>query len=318
MDLGIKVVVVYGGVSTERDVSLDSGEAVANALIEYGYTNVTLFDLTQNNIGELIAMNPDIAFLALHGKGGEDGCIQGALELAGIPYTGPSVLASAVCMNKVFTKRVLKSVGIPTADYLEFDKRSTMSKEEISKKIIDQLGLPVVLKSPCQGSSISVVSAHSEEEIKNAIDEVFNYGDELLVEEFLNGVEITLPIIGNENPEVLPEIEIALERELLDYDSKRIFGLCHHIIPARISEEDREKVYAIGKQAYKALHCCGISRIDFIIDKNKGPMVVEVNTLPGMTDTSFAPKSGRAAGLSFGELVSKILQFGLEAKRDLL
>ena len=199
------------------------------------------------------------------------------------------------------------------------DARGSKMDQEF-KKIGKDLGLKPTHKESKDDYSDTVAKGYivwhgSGEYVK---DEVFNYGDELLVEEFLNGVEITLPVIGNENPEVLPEIEIALERELLDYDSKRIFGLCHHIIPARISEEDREKVYAIGKQAYKALHCCGISRIDFIIDKNKGPMVVEVNTLPGMTNTSFVPKSGRAAGLSFGELVSKILQFGLEAKRDLL
>ncbi|MBO4265417.1 MAG: D-alanine--D-alanine ligase [Clostridia bacterium] len=315
MNSDLKITVVYGGISSERDVSLKSGAAVANALKQYGYKNVELFDLTSGNISELLRKKPDVAYLALHGKGGEDGCIQGALELAGIAYTGPGVLSSAICMNKILTKRILKAENIPTAKYLEFNKNNIKSEKDISKKIIEELGLPVVLKSPSQGSSIGVLIVHKAEQVEDGVCEIFKLGDELLAEEYLSGVEITLPIIGNEDIEILPDIEITSEREFYDYKAKYTSGLCHHIIPARISDEQRRLVREIGKQVYKKLNCCGLSRIDFIVDDKKGPMVIEVNTLPGMTEMSLVPDAASSAGISFGELTSRILQYGIEAKR---
>ena len=151
------------------------------------------------------------------------------------------------------------------------------------------------------------------EKIFEGIQEVFSYGDQLLAEEFLPGVEVTLPIMGNENLACLPDVEITSEREFYDYAAKYTTGLCHHIIPARIGEEERDKLRAIGQRAYRVLGCMGLSRIDFIVDKEKGPMVIEVNTIPGMTEMSLVPDSARAAGISFEELTSEILKLGLEA-----
>lgn len=317
MNANLKITVVYGGVSTEREVSLNSGKAVYEALTAFGYRNVTLFDLRGDNIGELISLRPELAFLALHGKGGEDGCIQGALELAGIPYTGSGVASSALCMNKVFSKQVLKAAGIPTADYLEFRKAECPDADAAARKIVSELGMPVVLKAPCQGSSIGVIIVHREGELRDAIGEIFRYGDQLLAEAFLDGTEITLPILGNSEMTILPEIEITSEREFYDYQAKYTSGLCHHITPARISERDRDRVKKIGARVYRTFNCCGLARIDFIIDRTRGPMVIEVNTLPGMTDMSLVPDAARAAGISFGELVSRIAGYGLTAKRDL-
>ena len=317
MKSDIKIAVVYGGVSSEREVSLRSGQAVYEALMQYGYRNVTLFDLHSDNLSELIEMRPDVAYLALHGVGGEDGCIQGALELAHIPYTGPGVAASAICMNKVFTKQVLVAAGIPTAPYVEV-RRKDYKDEALADLLVKKVGLPMIVKSPCQGSSIGVVMVHDREELLEAIQEIYKYGDQLLAEECLKGVEVTLPILGNEELVVLPDIEITSENEFYDFQAKYTTGMCHHIIPARISEEDREKVIEYGKTAYRELNCCGISRIDFIIDEKKGPMVIEVNTLPGMTAMSLVPDAANSRGIGFGELCSMILEYGLNAKRDFL
>ncbi len=310
-----KVVVVYGGISTEREVSLRSGAAVYRGLVEYGYENVELFDLREDNLSELIAKKPDIAYLALHGKGGEDGCIQGALELAGIAYTGPGVEASAVCMNKILTKQILQSYGLPTAKFLVYRKGEETDFNKISEELISNIGLPMVLKSPCQGSSIGVVLVKREEDVQEAIKEIYSYGELLLSEAFVDGVELTLPIFGNEELTVLPDIEITSENEFYDYQAKYTQGMCHHIIPARISDILHKQVAEIGKKAYRALNCCGLSRIDFIVDKKAGPMIIEVNTLPGMTEMSLFPDAAKFAGISFGELVSTIVELGLSAKR---
>lgn len=318
LDKSLNIMVVCGGVSTEREVSLRSGQSVFNALQRKGYHNAKLFDLRQDNMNEIISNKPDIAFLALHGKGGEDGCIQGMLELAGIPYTGPGVAASAVCMNKILTKRVLENAGLPTAKFKVYRKDECDNLDDVCKTLISEVGIPMVVKSPCQGSSIGVVMVKHADELRGAIDEVFRYGDHLLAEQFVDGVEITLPILGNNELTVLPVIEITSEREFYDYTAKYTSGLCHHIIPACIDAATENEVIAIGKQAYRVLDCCGLSRIDFIVDKVNGPMIIEVNTLPGMTDMSLFPDAARYVGISYEELVELILKYGLEVQRETL
>lgn len=314
MNKELYLVVVCGGISTEREVSLRSGRAIYEALERHGFSNLQLFELKKDNLSELIALHPDLVYLALHGKGGEDGCVQGALELSGIPYTGPGVDTSAICMNKVFAKHMLSAIGIPTPRYLALRKDECADKPALCKKLLDTFGLPVVLKSPCQGSSIGVVIARKAEELPLAIDEVFRYGNELLAEEFIDGTETTLPIIGNDELTLLPEIEITSERDFYDFTAKYTQGLCHHIIPARISDKDRKKMREIGRMTYQKLGCRGVSRIDFIIDKVRGPLVIEINTCPGMTEMSLVPDAGRAAGIPFDELVAKIAAYGFEAE----
>ena len=315
--LNKKIVVVCGGISTEREVSLKSGRAVYEGLQRFGYQNIELFDLKQDNISSLINLNPDVVYLALHGKGGEDGCIQGMLELAGIPYTGPGVASSAVCMNKIFTKQVIASAGLPTGKFSVKYRAQCNDYDEIARQLIEEIGLPMVLKSPCQGSSIGVIIVKKDSDMIGAIKEIFTYGDDLMAEEFLKGTEITLPILGNEKLDILPDVEITSEREFYDYKAKYTSGLCNHIIPARITEKDRERVKEIGEKAYRILNCCGLSRIDFIIDEKQGPMLIEVNTLPGMTEMSLFPDSARAAGISFDKLVSVILELGYNTKREI-
>ena len=316
-DKNLKILVVCGGISTEREVSLRSGKAIYQALLRKGYENSVLFDLTRNNIAQILQLKPDIVFLGLHGKGGEDGSIQGMLELAGIPYTGPGIATSAVCMDKILTKRVLANAGLPTASFVVYRKDECDDRKAVAKALTDRLGLPMVLKSPCQGSSIGVVIVHREDEIEPALAEVFRYGDHLLAEQFLEGTEVTLPIMGNDTPIALPVIEITSEREFYDYTAKYTSGLCHHIIPARIGKDDEESVRILGQKAYRVLNCKGLSRIDFIIDRKSGPMIIEVNTLPGMTDMSLFPDAAGYAGISYDDLVERFLEYGLTAKHDL-
>ena len=317
MDKNIKILVICGGISTEREVSLRSGKAIYKALLNKGYTNTVLFDLTRNNIADIFSLRPDIAFLSLHGKGGEDGSIQGLLELAGIPYTGSGVGASAVCMDKILTKRVLEDAGIPTPNFVVYRKDEVKDYSVIKSQLIKTIGFPMVLKSPSQGSSIGVVIVRKEDEIENALCEVFKYGDHLLAEQFVGGVEVTLPIMGNEELVDLPIIEITSERDFYDYTAKYTQGLCHHIIPANIDKPTEDIIINIGKRTYRELNCKGLARIDFIVDKKAGPMVIEVNTLPGMTDMSLFPDAARYMGISYDDLVEKFLEYGITAKRDL-
>lgn len=316
MKKDLKILVICGGVSTEREVSLRSGKAIYEALIRKGYTNVDIFDLQRENIASLFDSKLDIAFLGLHGKGGEDGCIQGLLELAGIPYTGPGVSTSAVCMDKILTKRVLAHAGLPTPKFKVYRKEECRNVNGVIDELIESLGLPMVLKSPCQGSSIGVVMVKTRESMEEAITEVFKYGDHLLAEQFVRGPELTLPILGNEELTVLPVIEITSEREFYDYKAKYTNGLCHHIIPANIDKKVEEQVIELGQRAYKVLDCKVLSRIDFIVDENDGPMIIEVNTLPGMTDMSLFPDAARYSGLGYDDLVEKFLELGFKAKRE--
>lgn len=316
MDNRMRIAVVYGGVSSEREPSLKSGQAAYEALRRSGFTNTVLFDFQNRNIDRLLQLRPDIALIALHGKGGEDGSIQGALELAGIPYTGSGVETSAVCMNKILTKRLLEALHIPTADYLVLHQQEYEAAPSLAaRRLLDTLGLPLILKAPGQGSSIGVVLVETEEQLKDGIAEVFRYGNQLLAEKYLRGMELTLPILGNEELTVLPEIEMISDASYRSYAVKYTPGPGRHIIPARIPEATREQIQDIGRRLYRELHCRGCARIDFIVDSRKGPTVLEVNTVPALTATSALPASARAAGIPFEELVMRLLSYGLDNHR---
>jgi len=310
----LNIVVIYGGVSSEREVSLRSGKAVFDALIRRGYHNATLFDLTEHNLAELFALPMDLAYLALHGWGGEDGRIQGVLDLMGVPYTGSSVEASAICMNKIRTKEILHFAGLPTPRFVTKRRVECSDLSETQAELLQRIGLPMVVKSPSQGSSVGVYIIKREEELLPAIKEVFELGDDLLAEEFVDGVELTLPILGNDELTVLPVVEITSENEFYDYEAKYTEGMCHHIIPARISDVARERMAEVGSNAYRALGCRGLARVDFMLTRNDEPMIIEVNTLPGMTEMSLFPDSARSVGISFEELTEMILLFALEQK----
>ena len=307
-----KVLVLMGGVSTEREVSLKSGEGVYGALIEAGFNAVKL-DVTYDNISEIQKIKPDVAFIALHGKGGEDGSIQGLLEWMNIPYTGPGISASSICMDKILTKKLMIQSGIRTPEFLEFYVNDGFSYDKIEKSIESALGFPVVLKSSCQGSSIGVEIVKEKAQLRSVIDSLVSYGDSILAEKFVEGIEVTVPIMGNNEPSVLPIIEILSENEFYDYESKYTSGMSHHLIPARIGDDVKKRIEETAIQAYRAAGCRGLSRIDFIIDKNNTPYFIEINTSPGMTGVSLFPESAKYAGIEFPQLVDKIVKLALKA-----
>ena len=317
MDKYSKIIVVCGGISSERDVSLRSGKAIFEALLRKGYVNTEMYDLTRDNMTGILERRPDIVFLGLHGKGGEDGTIQGMLEFAGIPYTGPGVSASAVCMDKILTKRVLVSAGLPTPSFTVRHRGTDGSDEAIAQSLLEEMSLPMVLKSPCQGSSFGTNIVREASQMQEAITDVWRFGDTLMAEEYMNGVEVTMPILGNDSLTVLPLIEITYERTFNDYTTKYTSGLHSHIIPACIDKTTEQSILSLGQQAYKVLGCCGLSRVDFIVDNVKGPMIIEVNTLPGMTDISLFPDAARYMGMGYDDLVERILDLGYETTRML-
>ena len=305
----IRVLVLCGGNSTEREVSLRSGAAVCKALKEVGF-KAEMLDINGQNVRELFENKPDVAYIALHGKGGEDGSIQGLLEYLDIPYTGPRVMASAICMDKAVTKDILISRGVNTPKYAVIT--ASDAKKYDGGRICREFGLPVVIKASCQGSSIGVEIVSDADRIDDAINEALTFGDSVLIEQFVKGIELTVPIIGNDSIETLPIIEIVSENKFYDYQSKYTPGMSQHIIPARISEDVRGAVEAEAVKAYLATGCCGISRVDVIVGDDGVPYVIEINTSPGMTDTSLVPDAARHAGMTFGELAKKVISFALE------
>lgn len=312
-----KVIVVMGGISTEREVSLRSGAAVSHALKERGFL-VEDFDLTENNAIDILKKKPDAVFIALHGKGGEDGAIQGMLQLNGIPFSGAGITCSGICINKIMTKHVLCANGIPTPNYLFCNKR--LEKERmntISEEVQNKIGLPVVVKAACQGSSVGVEVVGAAEELSESIRRVSQYDDEILFEQYISGTELTIPVFEDGDSIVtLPVVEIVSDNRFYDYESKYSSTLSHHIIPARVSENVLKKIEATAKKTYLALNCRGLVRIDFFSDQSENVYVIEVNTIPGMTETSLVPDSAKAAGISFSELCERLVLGAVDDKAE--
>ncbi|MDD3270448.1 MAG: D-alanine--D-alanine ligase [Syntrophomonadaceae bacterium] len=306
-----KVLVLMGGTSEEREVSLKSGQAVVKALQEKGY-QVESLDLNPGVLGDIEKIKPDVVFIALHGRNGEDGTVQGYLDLLGIPYTGSGVAASAIGMDKILTKKILCYEGLPTAEFEVIRKRDFNRDSFSENSLIARFGLPIVVKPPTQGSSVGTTIVRDKNDLIAAIEKALVFGDEVLLERFIAGTELTVAIIGNDEPVVLPVIEITAENEYYDYESKYTPGMSSHIIPARIADDSRELIEGLAKKAYQALKCRGFSRIDFILDQNGKPYILENNTIPGMTATSLIPDAARAAGINFPELLEKIIEMAEE------
>lgn len=307
--MGKKVLVLCGGKSKEREVSLRSGQAVADALAAKGFI-VSMLDVNEEVITSIQKLAPDVVFLALHGKYGEDGTIQGLLDILKIPYTGSGVLTSAICINKAMTKRILDYENLPTAPFLIFDLVHSpgLTVESIAAAVEAKLGIPVVVKPSTQGSSIGTTIVKNHEALHEGIRSALQFDHELVVEKFVEGTEVTASLLGNENPVALPLIEIVAENEFYDYEAKYTPGMSHHLIPARISERAREKVMDLAVQTYKLFNCQGFSRVDFIVDADDNPYILEVNTIPGMTALSLFPDAARAAGMSFEDLCARLVE----------
>lgn len=308
-----KIGVLCGGWSAERDVSLRTGEAIYQALLANGY-HAEKLDVNRNIAEVLQRAQIDRAFLALHGPYGEDGTIQGLLEIMGIPYTGCGVLTSALAMSKIMTKRLLVLEGLPTANFTVTSKQEIkqLGLDQVAKKILNQVPLPMVVKANTQGSTIGISFVFKAEELSDALNDSLKYDQDILIEEFIEGKEITASVIGNTDPIVLPLIEIVSETGVYDYAAKYTVGQSHHIIPPSIDEPTQNKLRELAIATYKLLGCSGLSRVDFLVDAKNTPYILEVNTIPGMTETSLFPDAAKAAGIEFPELVSKLLDYSKE------
>jgi len=304
-----KVVVLYGGLSAEREVSLRSGKAVYDALQGKDF-QTTLIDVDRDIMQKLKEVNPDVAFIALHGRYGEDGCIQGVLEMLNIPYTGPGVMASSIAMNKIMTKKLLAFEGIPTPGFIVLNGNEGTAAS-LAENILSKLQPPLVIKAANQGSSIGVYFAFNNTDVISGLEECLKYDQEILVEQYVKGRELTVSIIGSSNPVALPTLEILSSSGVYDYHAKYTAGASSHFV-ADLPEETDARIKELAVKTYQAVGCTGLSRVDFLLDETGQPFVLEVNTSPGMTATSLFPDAAKAMGLSFPDLIEKLINFALE------
>ena len=303
-----KIVVVMGGTSSEAEVSRNSGTAILKALQSKGYNAVPMELVPQTFADDIKKSGCAIVFNALHGKFGEDGLVQGTLDMLGIPYTGSGVLAAAVTMDKAASKRVFVAEGISTPRSHTYHSYE-MKERDLAAEIAGAFGIPVVVKAASQGSSIGVYIVETQEALADALGEAFGYNDEVLVEQFIKGRELTVAVWGDaEKQEAFPIIEITTESGRYDYESKYTKGASHHLIPAPLSAKQTEAIQALAKKTFVACGCRGVARIDMMLGEGGTPYVIEVNSVPGMTELSLVPDAGRAMGIEFPELCERILE----------
>lgn len=298
------IIVLMGGPSKEAEVSRRTGQAIADALSGLGYKVSPLELNPLTLIQDIQRLQGDVVFIAIHGKFGEDGAVQGLLEMAGIPYTGCGIMAHAVGMNKKISKDVFLGAHIPTAKSVSYNG-NVMTSEQIIADIEGKFKLPVVLKPATQGSSIGVTIVRDSKALAEGVAEALVYDPILVVEQFLGGSEFTVSILDGK---ALPVIEIRPHSGEYDYKSKYTTGATDYLVPAPIDEELTLKMQAIGEQVYRELQCAGTIRVDIMTDEAGEPFVLEYNTIPGMTATSLVPKAARAVGIEFPELCERILQ----------
>jgi len=295
-----------GGRSSEREVSLRSGKRVFESLKSQGF-NVISIDLVDDLVEQLKTAKVEIVYNILHGRFGEDGAVQGLLELAGIPYTGSKVLASALAMDKLAAKRVFDAVGIPTPKYSAIEPTADPAKE--AARILDVFTLPFILKPVSEGSSVGVSLIKKETGFSSILSQAVSEFKEVFIEEYVKGQEITVGIIGTgKELQALPILELVPKNEFYDYEAKYTAGKTEFILPARLSKELTQLVQATALKAHQALGCYGVSRIDLIVTAAGIPYVHEVNSIPGMTEQSDLPAEAQEAGISFDQLVVKILE----------
>ncbi len=295
-----KIAVLCGGMSTEREVSLRSGKNCYEALKRLGYEHAQLV-VVDSNIAQILK-GYDFAYNALHGKYGEDGCIQGLLEIMKIPYTGCGVMSSALCMNKEFTKRMLKNFDIPLI------KSVFIKKDDDAQASVSNLDYPLMVKPVCEGSSFGMNKVNNPSELVAAVEDARKYNPDILIEEYKEGISATVGVLEKDGEIFATEIlEFRPKNEWYDYEAKYTEGMTEFILPAQISPELTKQVKEITIKAFKACACSGVARVDFLISDGV-PYVLEVNTSPGMTDTSDLPAQAAAGGIGFDELVELILK----------
>lgn len=304
----LRIAVLMGGRSAEREVSLHTGAQVSAALASIGHDVVNVDASDSGFIEALSSGGFDVVFICLHGRFGEDGTIQGLLELLEIPYVGSGVLASALAMDKVVSKQIFVAAGIPTPAWAVVRRDEPYSTEEIA----DRLGGKLVVKPVSEGSSVGMSIVHDPSELGPAIEQAFEHDRTVLIEEFVAGAEVTVGVLGNREVTPLPTLEVVPAHEFYDYESKYVPGMSRHIIPARIPDAARAECQRIAIEAHRALTCRGMSRADTIVTGEGVVYLLEVNTIPGMTETSLLPDAARAAGIEFPVLCDRLVSLALD------
>jgi D-alanine-D-alanine ligase len=302
-----KVAVMLGGRSAEREVSLMSGRGVLEALRSRG-VDAHAFDPAERDMGELQREQFSRCFIALHGRFGEDGTVQGALELMGIPYTGSGVMASSISIDKVTTKRIWLADGLPTPQYTLL-RRGGFSREQVAA-VPEALGLPLIVKPAREGSSIGVVKVEDPARMAEAVAQAAQLDADVLCEQFIRGDEVTCPVLGSgDSARALPVIRIVAPEGNYDYQNKYFTDTTQYLVPAGLPAGEEEAIQAMVLQAYRVLGCRGWGRLDVMIDgKTRKPYLLEINTSPGMTSHSLVPMSARAAGISYEDLCLEVLR----------
>jgi D-alanine-D-alanine ligase len=308
--MALKLAVLRGGRSAEREVSLRSGAQVEAALRGLGH-EVTPVDLDANTWDALRDGGFACVFNALHGRLGEDGAVQGMLELLGIPYTGSGILASALCMDKSRANSVMAGAGLHIPDFEELE-----FKEGIGADVVDRLasryGLPLVIKPVREGSTIGLTIAKDADAIASGLVLAGRYDRRVLMQRFVVGTEITVGVLATPEVQVLPTLEIVSDNPTYDYDAKYTAGKSHHIIPARIEERARATSADAAGRAFELLGCAGMARVDIIVDAKSTPWILEVNTVPGLTELSLLPDAARAAGIAFDQLCQRLVDHAIQ------
>jgi D-alanine-D-alanine ligase len=303
------VIVAIGGRSLEREISLRSGHRVERALRELGY-QVQALDVDGAFIEHVIERRPSFVFVAMHGRGGEDGTLQDLLETLGAPYTGSDPLASALCMDKMLFKRMLRLHGLPTPAFHSFNETAfrEMGGASTFPKLLEELELPAVVKPVAQGSAIGIKFVSSAAELPGAILGAFGYGDRVIVERRIVGRELAVSVIGpTRQPQALPVVELFTPERFYSYEAHYTIGKLRTEVPARLSDRVRRRVEEVALDSYTLMGCRDFARVDLILDQQDEPQVLEINTIPGLTETGITPAAAEAAGMSFSEFVRQIV-----------
>ncbi len=308
----LNVAVLMGGKSSEHEVSLMSGKEVVRNLDSKKYKVIPIKiskdgqtfrkDAKNYVFSQLSTVNCQLFFIALHGPNGEDGTVQGFLQLVGLPYTGSKVLASALAMDKIYSRKLFTHAGLKTPEF------QVVEKGKMKNQILKNLKFPVFVKPHNQGSSVGTTKVVRKKNLRDALDLAFSFSRLALVEEYIDGVEITCAVLGNDKPKALPLVEIVPKTEFFDYEAKYNESMCNEICPARINRRLTKKAQSAAIKAYKGIGCQGFGRVDMIIKDNE-IYVLEVNTIPGLTPISLLPKAAKAAGINYSNLLEKIISY---------
>lgn len=308
----MKVAVLYGGVSGEREVSISSSKGIMEALKKNGH-EVTGIDFHPDRLNEVFELNVDLVFIGLHGKHGEDGSIQGVLDMLEIPYVGSGVLASALAMDKYKAKMLFEQANIPVAHGKRYKLTDVSQVSTVEEDITNAFRFPFVIKPNREGSTLGLTIVNKKEEVSPAIVKAMESDEYILVEDFINGKELTVPVMGEMGKEAaLPIIEIIPKNKLYDYESKYAEGGSEHIIPARIDDNITEQIKQYAVKAHQILGCETYSRADFLLTNDLTPYILEVNTLPGMTPTSLFPDAAKTINISYEEMIERLVQLTVE------